>query len=397
MTGKTVEFKNSHILLICINAFLGMAGGALLGPALPEMMGPLNVTPQTIGLLMSVYALSTAIFTLVIGLFIDRVNRKTLLIPCLVIYGLTGLLSFFVSDFTMLLALRFVQGAGVAGMMVLALLIIGDVFKGLESAKPISFVSISLALGAVLAPLIGGGLAVIGWNYPFLFYALSLPFALAVIVLLPETRAPATAGTSHGLSEAVSSLRDVRILCTLFMVFCVFFLLYAVVIYVPFLLKDAYGFGSGLTGLMLAFEGMAIMVLASRVHTLSARYSVIRISIAGFVLAGLALIGISFVPSVIVIFLLLLLFGAGYGLAQTAIDIQIVQVSPAPSRGSILSIHTCLKFLGMCFAPVFLGIVLVYSDLHTVFMIAGILGLLLALVTYGMKKQIDIPKPSPEV
>jgi len=391
-----MEFKKSHILLLCINAFLGMAGGALLGPVLPEMLDPLNVTAGTAGLLMSVYALSTALFTLVIGQFIDRVNRKTILVPCLVIYGLTGLISFFVTDFTLLLALRFIQGCGVAGMMVLSLLIIGDVFKGSECAKPVSRVSISLALGAVLAPLIGGGLALIGWNYPFLFYALSIPFALAVIVMLPETRSRAIAHTQNGLSEAFSSLKDLRILYTLFMVFTVFFLLYAVIIYIPFLLKNEFGFGAGLSGLMLAFEGMAIMVLASRVHSLSTRFSVIRISIAGFAFAGLALLGISFVPPVFAIFLLLLLFGAGYGLAQTAIDIQIVQVSPAHSRGSLLSIHTCLKFLGMSFSPVILGIVLFYSDFNTVFVISGILGLLLALITYGMKKRFENPQPSSE-
>lgn len=366
-----------------------MAGGALLGPVLPEMSGPLKVTPQTVALLMSVYALSTAIFTLVIGHFIDRVNRKTILVPCLAIYGLTGLISFFVTDFTPLLVLRFIQGAGVAGMMVLALLIIGDVTKGHDSVKPISRVCISLALGAVLAPLIGGGLAVIGWNYPFLFYVISLPFALAVIAMLPETKGKTSADNKNGLSEAFSSLRDSRILYTLFMVFCVYFLLFAVVIYIPFLLKAEFGFGAASSGLMLAFEGFAIMALASRVHLLSARFSVIRIIIAGFVLVGISLIGISFGPSIIAIFLLLLLFGAGYGLSQTGIDVQIVQVSPAQSRGSILSIHTCMKYLGMCFAPIILGIVLVYSDLHIVFVIAGILGLLLALVTYGMKKRFE--------
>jgi MFS transporter, ACDE family, multidrug resistance protein len=390
-----MEFKNSHILLLCIIAFLGTAGGAILGPALPEMSGPLNVTTQTVALLMSVYALSTAIFTLVIGHFIDRVNRKTILVPCLAIYGLTGLVSFFVTDFTSLLALRFIQGAGVAGMMVLALLIIGDVYKGQNSVKPISRVCISLALGAVLAPLIGGGLAVIGWNYPFLFYVISLPFALAVIAMLPETKVQTSAENKNGLSEAFSSLRDSRILYTLFMVFCVFFLLFTVLIYIPFLLKAKFGFGAVISGLMLAFEGVAIMALASRVHSLSTRFSVIRISIVGFVLAGVALIGISFVPSIIAIFLLLLLFGAGYGLAQTAIDVQIVQVSPAQVRGSILSIHTCMKYLGMCFAPIILGIVLVYSDLNTVFVIAGILGLLLALITYGMKKRFEKTSGNP--
>ena len=58
-----------------------MAGGALIAPALPEMVGPLHTTTQNVGLLMSVYALATALCTLVIGHFIDQVNHKMILIP----------------------------------------------------------------------------------------------------------------------------------------------------------------------------------------------------------------------------------------------------------------------------------------------------------------------------
>nr|WP_269746832.1 MFS transporter [Methanosarcina vacuolata] len=60
-----------------------MAGGALLSPALPAMMKPLHATSQDVGLLISAYTISTAIFALVIGHFIDRVNRKNLLVPAL--------------------------------------------------------------------------------------------------------------------------------------------------------------------------------------------------------------------------------------------------------------------------------------------------------------------------
>jgi hypothetical protein len=68
-------------------------------------------------------------------------------------------------------------GIGVAGMLSLAMLIAADVYKGRESLHAMSRVSMAIAIGSVSAPLIGGGLASLGWNYPFLFYVLSLPFA----------------------------------------------------------------------------------------------------------------------------------------------------------------------------------------------------------------------------
>ncbi|MDD1723987.1 MAG: MFS transporter [Methanospirillum sp.] len=382
-------FKKIHLLLLCITGYLAMAGGALLAPALPDMVAPLQTTTQAVGLLMSVYTLSTAIFTLILGNFIDRVNRKTILVPTLVIYGLTGIAGFFIADFVSLLILRFIQGIGVAGMMTLAFLVIGDVYKGFESVKAISNMSISLAVGAITAPLIGGFLADLGWNYPFLFYALSIPFAVAVIFSLPETRGSQESSSHKGIREAFSSLRQLPILYTIFMGFSVYFLLYSLVIYVPFMLKSLFGFASGQSGLMLAVEGIAVVCTASRVNMLATRFSVIKVIIAGFFLVGLTLVGMIWTGSIVTVFMLLLLFGAGYGLAQTAIDAQIIYLSPAPSRGGILSIHTCMKYMGMTLSPVILGVILTFSGLHTVFIISGIFGLLIAAVTYGLKRRFD--------
>ena len=81
----------------------------------------------------------------------------------------------------------------------------------------------------------------------------------------------------------------------------------------------------------------------------------------------------------------MLLFGAGFGLAQTAIDAQIVQIAPSESKGGVLSIHNTMKYVGKCLSPIVLGIVLLHFDLNTVFMLSGSFGLLVALITYLMK------------
>lgn len=368
-----------------------MAGGALLAPALPEMTGPLQTTTQAIGLLMSVFTFSTAVFTLIIGVFIDRVNRKQILVPSLVIYGLTGIFSYFIADFSSLLILRFVQGIGVAGMMTLAFLIIGDAYKGYESVQAISKMSMSLAIGAISAPLIGGSLASMGWNTPFLFYVLSLPFALIVTVILPETRAQNQGMRHRGMKDVMSSLRDFPIICTIFMGFAIFFLLYSLIIYVPFMLKNEFGFLSGESGLMLAIEGIAVVIMASRVSTLANRFSIIRVITAGFLMVGISLVCMPWTGTIIAIFLLLLLFGAGYGLAQTAIDAQIIHVTPHHSKGGVLSIHTCMKYMGMSLSPIFLGIILTYTGLQSVFIIAGVFGIIIAILTYGLKNRFNVP------
>lgn len=381
--------------MLCIVAFFAMAGGALLAPVLPEMVGPLATTTQNVALLLSVFTISTAFFTLVIGHFTDRVNRKRILVPCLAIYGLTGLVSFFITDFPSLLALRFLQGIGVAGMTTLAMLVIGDVYTGLDRVAAMSKISITFALGSVFAPVIGGGLALLGWNYAFLFYALSLPFAVLVILFLPETRVPAATDHHNGMVEALRCLRELPILYTIFLGFSIFFMLFAMMIYVPFMLKGTFGYASGASGLMLAVPGIMCILFAPWVKPLAGKYSLPRVIVAGFIGVGLSMLLLACAQSVAAVALLLLLFGAGLILAQTAIDVQIIQISPSASRGGVISIHSCMKYVGQSAAPLVLGIILVFFGLDAVFVVAGVLGLLIALMTYLMRNRFIGPAGCP--
>jgi len=373
--------------MLCMVAFFSMAGGALLAPVLPEMVGPLHTTAQNVALLMSVFTISTAFFTLVVGHFTDRVNRKRILIPCLLIYGITGLLSFFVANFSALLILRFVQGIGVAGMTTLAMLVIGDVYTGLDRVAAMSKISITFALGSVFAPVIGGGLAVFGWNYPFLFFALSLPFAVLVILFLPETRDQAAVVHHEGMAGALKCMRDLPILATVFMGFSIFFLLFAMMIYVPFMLKGTFGYAAGASGLMLAVPGIACILLAPQVKPLSGKYTLPPVIALGFAGVGLSLLFLAWAQSVAAVILLLLLFGAGLIFAQTAIDVQLIQLSPPATRGGVIAIHSCMKYVGQSAAPIVLGIILVCFGLGAVFVAAGIFGVLLALVIFAMKRR----------
>jgi len=388
---RITEFNNTSLFMLCVVAFFALAGGALLAPVLPEMVGPLHTTTQDVALLMSVFTLSTAFFTLAIGHFTDRVNRKRILVPCLLIYGISGLVGFFLADLPSLLILRFVQGIGVAGMTTLAMLVIGDVYTGLDRVAAMSKISITFALGGVFAPVIGGGLALFGWNYAFLFYALSLPVAVLVVVFLPETRIPSATAHQNGITDAVRCLKNLPIVATIFMGFSIFFLLFALMIYVPFMLKGAFGYASGASGLMLAVPGITCILFAPQVKPLTGKYSLPVVIAAGFACVGLAMLFLACAPSVAAVILLLLVFGAGLILAQTAVDVQLIQLSPPKTRGGVISIHSCMKYIGQSAAPIVLGIVLVFFGLDAVFVVAGILGVLVALMTFAMKKRFVSP------
>lgn len=131
-------------------------------------------------------------------------------------------------------------------------------------------------------------------------------------------------------------------------------------------------------------------MVASSIKKLAEKLPLMVIIGLGFSLVGLSISLISWTGSLPVLFLLLLVFGGGFGLCQTAIDSQIIQISPPQSRGGVLSIHNTMKYVGQSASPVVLGVILLYFDLHIVFLISGIFGILVAVMTLAFRKRFVV-------
>ncbi|MEZ5334951.1 MAG: MFS transporter [Methanolobus sp.] len=279
--------------LICLVAFFAMSAGALLGPVLPFMVEPLNTSREAVGLILGMYTFSTALAMIGVSFVTDRVGRKKILVPCLFINGIAGVACYFSTDMTTLLALRFVQGIGIAGMLPIAMTMIGELYTGLDRVNAMGKMSMTTGIGAVSAPLIGGILASFAWNVPFLFYGLSIPLAIIVAFVLPETNPHEKRSKSR--NSIIKALTEFRILYTIILSFSIFFLLYTMVIYVPFILKDNYGFTASQAGLALGIEGIAMATVSSRARHLAAKFGKQKLLMAGFAITGLSIV-VSFLP-----------------------------------------------------------------------------------------------------
>ncbi|WP_292487973.1 MFS transporter [Methanohalobium sp.] len=375
------------LFIICLVAFFGMAGGALMGPVLPSMVEPLNTSREAVGWVLGVYTFSTALFMVLLGVVTDRIGRKKVLIPCLLINGVAGLAGYFAPNLPILLVFRFIQGIGIAGMMPVVMTMIGELYDGLERVHAMGRMSMTTAVGSVSAPLIGGTLAVLGWNYPFLFYGLTIPLAFIAMLFLPETM-NSNPEQRTGFKKMFMSLKDIRVAYTVFLSFAVFFLLYTIVIYVPFILKDNFGFTSQGAGLALGVQGASMVIFASQAKRLASKYPKYTILGIGFTLLGIAVVGMSGVYSIPLVFLLLLVFGVGFGMVQPLLNTLVTQVAPNDAMGSVVSLFNTMKYVGQTAAPAVLGVILLNSNLVVVFIASSLLGFCVAISTYIMRHKI---------
>jgi MFS transporter, DHA1 family, multidrug resistance protein len=108
------------------------------------------------------------------------------------VYTVTALACLLAPTFHWLLGLRVIQGlAGGAGMIV-SRAVIRDCFAGAEAQKFMAEVTVVMAIGPALAPILGGWLHVwLGWRGPFLFLgALGAALWCASRFGLPESLPP---------------------------------------------------------------------------------------------------------------------------------------------------------------------------------------------------------------
>lgn len=157
--------------------------------AFPLMAKFFNTTVAEVSITLSSYFIGLASGQLIYGPLMDRFGRKKPLAFGLTIYILASLACTFVTSIDQLIILRFVQAMGGCACSVAAFAMVRDLFEPRESAKILSLLILILGVSPLLAPTIGGYLAVyLGWRSIFfsLVGGASILF-FVVMKFLPET------------------------------------------------------------------------------------------------------------------------------------------------------------------------------------------------------------------
>ncbi|WP_435345834.1 MFS transporter [Haloarchaeobius sp. HRN-SO-5] len=361
-----VPWRNRTVQVVLVSTMLAPLGVPLVAPALPVVRDAFGLTDAQASLLVSAYFVVGILVSPFVGLLADRVGRKRVLVPALVVFSLTGLAGFFAPTYTTLLVLRGVQGTAAAALFVTTVTIIGDVFDGVHRNAVLGANVAVLSLGAAAFPVLGGALAAVAWNAPFVAYALGLPVALFASVVLEEPTATAreTAGATDGgtdgpdggtagyLRGAVSTLTPALggLLATAFLT--EFLLFGTVVTTLPFLLTAAFGVTPLYVGLMLmAAEGGSVVAAAAS-GRLAGVFSNGRLVALGFTCYGLSLAGVYVSPSPAFVAVSVLVFGVGLGLSMPAVDAAVSERVAQEYRAGLLGLRNSTTFLGRATGPV---------------------------------------------
>ncbi len=158
-------------------------------PSLPDIVRQLQAPTREVQLTISSFLIGFAIGQIFYGPVSDRHGRKPVLLFAVALYCAATVACALARSIETLIVARAFQALGGCGAVVLARAVVRDLYSGARAGRELSLIAAVMALGPVLAPMIGGLLQTgFGWRSTFVvLLAAGLAAALLVWLLLPET------------------------------------------------------------------------------------------------------------------------------------------------------------------------------------------------------------------
>lgn len=346
------------ILIIAIGLLPMMAIVALM-PIVPLLVKNFQHVPniQTLApLVLSAPGLCVALLSPLAGWAADRYGRRRLAIVFAAVYGIGGMVPFFVQDFAALFAGRLLLGVGEAFILTMGNTLLGDYFDKDQRAKWLMWQGIVGSMSGSVLLSASGYLAGFGWNYSFLVYGLALLIAVGGYFFLFEPqRAQVTAAQAAANAQAEPFPRALmlRIVVTTFVLASLYF-----VYTLQFSLAlDALGLKQiHRIGNYSAVASVAVPLGAILFKLLSKRSSKLQFSVL-FLLLGVGMTGIGLSRDIhtVVAFAFVQQLGAGM-----CIPILIgwgLRELPDQYRGRGMGLWTSAFFLGQFLSPILVTVV----------------------------------------
>ena len=211
-------------------------------PLFPVMMSELHLDYQDLGNISAILAIAWGISSIFMGRLSDRIGRRKVLIPAVLLFSLLAGLSGLANGVAALLLIRAVMGVSEGAFTPTAIAATAESShpsrRGLNIGIQQAFFPI---LGLGLAPILATQLLLVLPSWRWVFVVVSLPgFLLAWFMYrnLRETRAPAAAEASQEQGRWLDALRYRNVPLNILGMFCMLTSLFVLSVMMPNYLTD---------------------------------------------------------------------------------------------------------------------------------------------------------------
>lgn len=384
--------KKSILLLMSVQFFVYLGFGLII-PILPEVVVQQGFNKMHVGGLLTVYSLASFFTAPLWGMLSDKMGRKKL-----ILVGLLGfctsflLISLFIDSLTMLYVSRVVGGLFSGALYTAVTGFIGDMSTEENRNKYMGFMGMSIGLGFIFGPAIGGLLG---------HYSLSLPFTASAIlifllfiyasIVLVEPERLGEANKRAIVPKGASTLFKYRVRYLFLFSFVVTFLLAGVESTLQLFQMDKINITSAQLGSLFLFSGFVdFLVQGGLVRRIKDGSEAKWLMIAQIITAcGLLLF--PFTTSLAFAGFALCVFTAGNALART-LTVSLTSKESGGKYGTAAGITYSMDNMGRIIGPLFFTWVFTMQANSTYFISASlaVVSILVILLFKSAKRTLRI-------
>ncbi len=391
-----------YVLLILSSLVISITQ-MMISTTLPVFILNQGGSKSAAGLIAGLFSLAALVTRPLFGHLLDRLSRSlVLLIGCLIFLAGTVPV-YFLHSVSWLLILRVVQGFGFSAITTASGTMVADLVSHDLLANAIGFFSLAGTAAGAIGPLLGIFL-IDAYDYPILFLAMAVlaMAGLGVSLLIrdpvrPEQApGPAWSGQPGEEPETARSgehkpftdsrypfpgsfLEKTAIPPALVMLF----LAASYGGLVSFLPAFAQSRGISGVGLFFTVYAGTIIVIRLLLGSLATRMNNNRLIILACLLMLAGMLVLTQARSLLLIVLVAVLYGLGFGIVYPLINTLVMQLCPPPRRGRANATFFVAMDLGIGLGSILLGFLSQASSLAAVFYACAII-IVLAMIVHQL-------------
>ncbi|MGG1364826.1 MFS transporter [Priestia megaterium] len=373
--------KKLDLLALASVPLIMTLGNSMLIPVLPVIEKRLQISSLQVSMIITVYSIFAIFLIPIAGYLSDRFGRKKIIIPSLLLAAVGGALTGWASwqmanPFWVILIGRAIQGIGSAGAMPVVMPCVGDMFKDeQEITKGLGLIETANTFGKVLSPILGAFLAAMIWFLPFWFIPILCLISILLVIFLVKVPKNDSSSESEQKKKSIKQfLKDLKKtlkenigwLMAIFILGAIIMLvLFGVLFYLSTILGERYHIVNTKKGLVMAIPLLALSISSFVAGKKVGNNKIVMkwSAFFGFLLLTCSFIILFFNTSLFSILLTLVLGGIGIGAALPSLDALITEGIEKEERGTITSLYSSMRFVGVAAGPPLYTLLMKWSDM----------------------------------
>ncbi len=387
---ENIWTKNFSLMMV-VAFLMGVANNMFVG-TLPLYVMHHGGDSSLSGIVMSVFTLSALCCRHFWGRMLDKEGRKKVLVIGGIIFTLISVVYNFATTVVLIITIRLIHGIGYGAHSTASGTIVSDVIPKSRLSEGIGYYGISSTLATAVGPALG---LYISENYSFamLFNTICL---LSIFSLIGsffinyektiENEVPSfdNAADTPALGKMeVKAAKTGRFIEPSAVPASIVTMFVTISMSGIFSFLSAFGMARGISNIGMFFTVYACAILAARliIGKLSRRMETTRLLLTAMLLAFLALIFLSFAPSLPFVLFSAVLYGFGMGIILPVMNSILIRQCPADKRGAANATYYSAMDIGFTLGPVVFGVILEFTGFTMVY-IASAITILFSLLSY---------------